>query len=736
MNKFTLFSTILILCVAYISLTSSLNAQEFSNNRLVDNEGSQVENNEKSPLDLENLPEDSYYPGKIKVKFHSIMEKNLDGSVLSGVDNNHVKTGISDLDRFNESYKVHTYEPVLKELYELSPASRNYKERHREWGFHLLYRFKLDENADIIKAITELEKLEEVKLAEPLMKMVLVEPVESGSIDEINRKDAVKDYPNDPFFHPNQWGFKNTGQLINNIPGTEGMDTNASAAWEIEKGDSNVVVAIFDTGVDYKHEDLAGNMWPEIGILGENTNPDSHGTHVAGTVAAVSNNEIGVAGFAGGSGQDDGVRIMSIPNLDGVGTTPAYLYAADNGAAISQNSWSHPGAMPGYTANAIDYFVENGGGDALDGGIVFFSAGNNNTSTPNYPGAYEKTIAVASHCNRGYKSTFSNYGEWVDIIAPGQIIYSTTIGDNYAWNSGTSMSCPHASGAAALVISQAYGMLTNTQLEEIILNSANPDIYDLNPHFQGELGTGRLDALAALELLNTITFDIVDENGNEITEAVATLDSLENKPGNYEFKVYTAGETKTYEYKIEKEGFFTKEGEVEVEDEDVTVNITLIRANTVTFDVEDEWGNEIENAIITFDDEKYEPGKYVFEKIESGTYDYKVEKQEYFPFEGEVVVDDDVTVEVILEADGTYIDTPEDIEVSVFPNPARNKFNIESNEMIEKIKMIDLRGQVVKNIQVGSLNSEINVSKLQTGVYFMQIHTAENIINKRVQITR
>ncbi len=813
MKKFTLFVSTLFICAAFVGFTAGIDAQEFAGNSQNEIENCRVKSGNIPPLDLENIPEDAYYPGIIRVQFNPCMEKNLDGTVLKAMDNDYVKTGISGLDELNKTFKVYEWYPLLKDLYEISPASLNYKERHREWGFHLLYDFKLDKNTDLIEAIIELEKLEEVKIAEPVFIPKLIEPVETGTIDEIYEVGSgSRDWiPNDPSFSL-QYGFHNTGQFINGVYGLEGMDTNAAAAWEIEKGNPDVIVAIMDSGVDYEHEDIEGNMWPEIGPLGENTSPGNHGTHVAGTVSAVTNNDIGVAGLAGGSGNEDGVRIMSVPILDGYNTILGFQYAADNGAAISQNSWSIGPSMPGYLMDAIDYFNEHGGGDAMDGGITVFSAGNNNSSAHNYPGAYEGTMAVASHDHQGYRSDFSNFGDWVDIIAPGSFIYSLNVNNFYNWSSGTSMSAPHVSGAAALVVSHAYGILTNTQLWDILIESANPDIYDHNPAYEGMLGSGRLDAYAALMLLYqgfTVTFDVKDEDGVEITDAVITFDGETNDPGDYVFIGIEEGD---YDYMVEKEGYLTYEGEATVED-DITIEITMTKTYTVTFNIEDDNGNNITDAIVTFDGETNDPGDYVFDNVLEGDYDYIVEKEGYITVEEEIAVEEDKTVDVTLfeafsltlsanpEEGGTvegageykegdevtinaiaeenekifrfvewtgdtgYVDDPDaetttvtmpasDVEltanfqdvtsvekhdvtdITVFPNPTREKFTVKSNEMIKQIRLIDISGQIIKDIPLNTLNSTIKVNNLKSGIYFLEVQTEQKVITERVKITR
>jgi subtilisin family serine protease len=312
--------------------------------------------------------------------------------------------------------------------------------------------------------------------------------------------------PNDPEFASRQWSFNNTGQTILGSEGTPGADISMPEAWEIHKGSSQVIVAVIDGGVKYDHPDLAGNMWAGIGynfVTNSSTiTSDNHGTHVAGTVAAVSNNGTGVAGIAGGSGSGDGVRIMSLQVFASSGSGGfdlAFYYAADNGAAITQNSWGYedPGVYNQSVITAIDYFNTHGGGGIMSGGISIFAAGNDNSDGEWYPAYYGGAFAVASTTNRDQKSSFSNYGSWIDVSAPGSAIYNTRSTDAYNYMSGTSMACPHVSGVAALILSLAPGQYTAQQLAQIIRNTTD-NHYSQNPDYIGLLGTGRLNAHAAL----------------------------------------------------------------------------------------------------------------------------------------------------------------------------------------------------------------------------------------------
>lgn len=282
-------------------------------------------------------------------------------------------------------------------------------------------------------------------------------------------------------------------------------------AWKITSGDKDVIVAVLDKGVDFRHEDLASNMWiNELELNGErgrdddnngyvddiygynfarssgSIEPMDHGTHVAGTIAAVNNNKIGVCGVAGGSGQNDGARIMSC-QIGGttagfINTEDAFIYAADNGAVIASCSWYVVKASTALK-EAIDYFNHYAGREndsPMQGGVVFFAAGNDNRSNKVYPPAWDNTITIASVNAHNKRSYFSNFGDWVQLSAPGggsemfdrENVLSTLPDNNYGYMMGTSMACPHVSGVAALVIAKYKNEgITNEQLKSILYNS-------------------------------------------------------------------------------------------------------------------------------------------------------------------------------------------------------------------------------------------------------------------------
>ncbi len=251
--------------------------------------------------------------------------------------------------------------------------------------------------------------------------------------------------PNDTSFDE-LWGLHNTGQPVNGPSGSSDADIDATEAWDMVTGNDAVVIAVVDSGVKYNHEDLVGNIWSNTGetlnggdtdgnmyvddirgwdFVDNDNDPmdyDSHGTHVAGTIAAVGNNGLGVTGVCWTA------KIMPIRGLDaaGSGTTAnlvlAIQYANDNGAHVINNSWGGGGPSAALEA-AIN----------ASSAVVVCAAGNSNVNTdtiPHYPSSYTSTniISVAATDQNDNRASFSNYGATsVDVGAPGTNIYSTVI---------------------------------------------------------------------------------------------------------------------------------------------------------------------------------------------------------------------------------------------------------------------------------------------------------------------
>lgn len=471
------------------------------------------------------------YKGVIHVKFAPKEVKKVDALNQLLLDSKKIKlkqkpefvtTNIRNLDRVNEKFKAHKMKRVYRN-------AGKFEDRHRKFGLHLWYEIEFNSNTPVKQLIESYQNVAEISIAEGIHATKMVGNEKGKKIEPT----ALPSGTNDPLF-TDQWHYENTGQN----EGTAGADISLLEAWQIETGNSDVIVAIEDGGVDFDHVDLAANMWVNSGeipgngidddnngyvddIYGYNFGDDTgeiyvgdHGTHVAGTVAAVNNNGIGVSGVAGGSGNNDGVKLMSC-NVFGAsngGFAEAFTYAADNGAVISQNSWSYsyPYQYDQAVLDGIDYFIANAGGNGapMDGGIVIFAAGNDNSQSRYYPAYYDKVMAVAATNKNDVRSYYSNYGDWVDIAAPGgeletsnedpTAVHSTFPDDQYGVFQGTSMACPHVSGVAALIVSKYAGNITPTEVWNKLVDNTDP-IDDLqSSRYVGKLGSGRLNAYKAL----------------------------------------------------------------------------------------------------------------------------------------------------------------------------------------------------------------------------------------------
>jgi thermitase len=298
-------------------------------------------------------------------------------------------------------------------------------------------------------------------------------------------KDQALFVPNDPLWS-SQWG-----------PQKVGVDW----AWNMTVGSYSVLVAVIDTGVDYNHPDLAPNYVP-LGYDWANNDPDprddfGHGTHCAGIIAAVMNNSMGIAGLAQ-------VRIMSEKVLDSMGggysdwLANGIAHAVDQGANVLSISLGGYGDSE-IVHDAIKYAYSKGA-------LVVAAAGNSNSNVKPYPGGYDEVVAVAATDQNDNKASFSNWGDWVELAAPGVDVLSTmptyhvTLNDygysmNYDYLSGTSMACPHVSGVAALVWSE-YANRTRDWLRMWLRYTAD-DLGD--PGFDEYYGYGRVDARRAVE---------------------------------------------------------------------------------------------------------------------------------------------------------------------------------------------------------------------------------------------
>lgn len=396
----------------------------------------------------------------------------------------------------------------IKSIERAFPDAGEFESRHRKAGLHKCYIIEYSDSVPATRASAELESIPGVERVE-------------------SQRAIVPTGFSDPLFS-NQWGLYNSSY--------SDYDINVVPVWNnYTTGDPRVVVAVIDYGIDIAHPDLAGNCsktnYSTIDQSGTVV-AGRHGTHVAGIIAAVNNNGVGIRGVAGGDASKgkNGTTLMSCEifrdvvsngktTTKGGSTYSAIIWAADHGAVICQNSWSYVVDTNGdkvisdeeranalkrqigyWDKRAIDYFIDYAGCDKdgkqlpdspMKGGLVVFAAGNDNLAN-GAPANYEPVVAVAALTSNGSKASYSNYGDFVDLAAPGSNIYSTLPGGTYGNMSGTSMACPHVSGVAALVVAACGDQgFTNDMLKEKLLKTRRSDIVPS--------GTGGLvDAVAAL----------------------------------------------------------------------------------------------------------------------------------------------------------------------------------------------------------------------------------------------
>ncbi|MBO7264655.1 MAG: S8 family serine peptidase [Alistipes sp.] len=517
-----------------------------------------------------NIPFDATQ-GEIIIKFKPEMESILDMTMTrSGAEA--TRSGIPSTDEVLDILGAYSFERVF-------PVDPRHEERTRESGLHLWYIVHFDHNEDIASAYERLSQLGEVDKLQCNRNIERAYNPASNprfiSCEEANAYATTRSSEgpfNDPELY-RQWCYINDGTAPfaqEWAAVIEGCDAGCEEAWKLCTGDEDIIVAVFDEAVMWNHPDLQDNIWVNhaeelhagkdgdgngyiddrygynfvrnTGITSWTSNGSTgHGTHVAGTVAAVNDNGIGCAGIAGGGKGKGGVKIMTCQLFDGMNTCSlamearAMKYAADNGAVIIQCSWgynsSKSNAILGYTPGpateeewaalyplekeAIDYFVHCAGSPngVIDGGLAIFASGNEYAAQSSFPAAYSKCISVAALAADYTPASYSNYGSEVLLSAPGGDmeyygtpgmsdnqyndsgilceqggIFSTLVLNGvagYGYYEGTSMACPHVAGVAALGLSYAKQLKRHFTAEEfrsLMYTSAR----DIDNYFVGE----------------------------------------------------------------------------------------------------------------------------------------------------------------------------------------------------------------------------------------------------------
>lgn len=516
------------------------------------------------------IPDDATR-GEIIIKFSPEMEDILD-LAMTRAEGVATRSGIPSTDDVLDILGAYRFERVF-------PCDTRHEERTREAGLHLWYIVHFDPDEDLATAYRELSRLGEIDKLQCNRQIYRAYNASSAprfiSCAEADAA-ATRSSSDMPFNDPEmyrQWCYINDGSGSFSqewAPVLAGADAGCEEAWQMCTGDEEIIVAVMDEAVMWSHPDLADNIWVNeaeqlhagvdadgngyvddrygynfvrnTGITSWTSNGSTgHGTHVAGTIAAVNDNGIGVAGIAGGGHGAKGVKIMTLQLFDGMNSCSlamearAMKYAADNGAVILQCSWGYNSAksnlIMGYTPGpateeewaalyplekeALDYFINCAGSPngVIDGGLAIFASGNEYAAQSSFPAAYSKCISVAAIAADYTPASYSNYGPEVMLSAPGGdmeyygtpgqadnqfdsdgrlmeqgSIFSTLVVDGvagYGYYEGTSMACPHVSGVAALGLAYARQLkrhFTSEEFRTLMYTSAR----DIDEYFVGE----------------------------------------------------------------------------------------------------------------------------------------------------------------------------------------------------------------------------------------------------------
>ena len=372
-----------------------------------------------------------------------------------------------------------------------------------------------------------LKKLSRIKAHRVKLSTQSVDAVESALKKNPKIKTVERNYWAEVTAIPNDPGFSNQWHL---------QKISAPAGWEITTGSPSVTVAIVDSGIDSNHPDLQSKIVTGYNFVENNTDTDDvdgHGTAVAGAAAAMTNSGIGVAGVAWAN------TVMPLLVVDAGGyatygdVVEAIIYAADHGAKVINLSLGGP-SYSSSLQNAINYAWNKGV-------VIVASAGNESTSAPLYPAALNNVIAVSASDQSDNLASFSNFGSWVDVAAPGTFIYTTNNGGSYGSWHGTSFSSPLVAGLAALIFSLNPN-LTSAQVVDILRSSAD----DLGAGgFDPSFGYGRINVARALETaatLATIDVAITSPGANSTVTGVVPVEvSAQSNNGISRVEFYVDG---------------------------------------------------------------------------------------------------------------------------------------------------------------------------------------------------
>ncbi|MDR2563983.1 MAG: Ig-like domain-containing protein [Prevotellaceae bacterium] len=396
-------------------------------------------------------------------------------------------------DELNKRYGA-VSEPLFKK-------SEKYERLHRNANLHLWFAVRFKGKTNPAAVAEAYRRHPSVSYAEPVYEIIRtgfkVRAGQSSAEKPSASSDLSSDLSSDDPLLPRQWNYHNAG---NHRGSLAGADIRLLDAWNVARGAAGVTAALIDGGIDASHTELVGNVNIEArgSFVGErsSSHEDFGGTPPAGIIAALGKNARGIAGVAGGAKLGEGVKLIEC-NISGkeVNLPAAFVHAADKGAVICQANWHYASSEVYNRAlyEALMYFCEYAGkdehgnprrGTKMSGGLVLVPAGDANSDKKYYPQAFEETLTVGATGLAGKKTRYSNFGQYVDITAPGGEaehgktggILTTFPGERYDYFMGTAAACAHLTGIAALTLGQhGNAAYTPNALRCRLVSSARQD---------------------------------------------------------------------------------------------------------------------------------------------------------------------------------------------------------------------------------------------------------------------
>lgn len=655
-----------------------------------------------------------------------------------------VLTGNISFDELCERYNVTGMERLF--------ADNGCAERTRKAGLDLWYIIRFEGSAEqVAEDFGEIAGVNHVEIPRRITKVGGMSRKSGTPWRKLMAlpKAAPSNYPfNDPLFG-GQWPLYNDGTI--NANAQAGADINVLPAWEKTAGRSDVIVAVVDEGVEYTHPDLAGNMWSGIGKnFCDRDNDDitwgeGHGTHVAGTIAAVSNNGIGISGIAGGTGGGNGAKIMSCEifhptdghyDANSNATADAIKYAADNGAVICQNSWGYAAGALSYdqwssadraTKEAIDYFIRYAGmspdGETqtgpMAGGVVIFAAGNEYSRLAGYPAAYDACISVASISCTYEAAWYTNYGSTVDICAPGggdEANFVNLISYDEGYNLSTIPT--NLQNGDSFVYTYANGE-TETKTIDYVSSTVG---------YGYMMGTSMAcPHVSGVAALIVSQFGAPGFTNEQLKEK---LFSTARDIDSYQGTIYNSWDRGTYAGKIGKlvdAGAVLDSGEVPPVSDQPTITPAVGQSDTFSL---------AENAVKTLtytlahytDWSLNDPTGKIAQSIDGNVVTLTIDASQYAAgsYTAELLaVNGTKTAKRTIAYTVSEGDNPTGISMDFYPNPCTDVLNILPNYSGEStIRIRNSMGTEVMNITLGLINEEpvkLDVSGLASGTYLVQV---------------